>query len=349
MAWGKGRRVAGVSLGDIGKLECTLLSVYPRVCGGTAGVIRRRFSQGGYPRVCGGTQLAETQARQTTGLSPRVRGNRQAGAARQGRGGSIPACAGEPAAGVPRDRRQRVYPRVCGGTPATVTAPPVVTGLSPRVRGNRDHRRTSLRRAGSIPACAGEPPNTAFATYCPKVYPRVCGGTQLDSSTSSDPAGLSPRVRGNLLEVIPHCQGKGSIPACAGEPSGGNPALPGQRVYPRVCGGTNPTSPKTTCPYGLSPRVRGNRIGGFLGNHGQRSIPACAGEPPRSAARDGGCTVYPRVCGGTGAVGDDHRDIPGLSPRVRGNLNRPNEATTLSRSIPACAGEPLSHSGPKGM
>ena len=30
----------------------------------------------------------------------------------------------------------------------------------------------------------------------------------------------------------------------------------------------------------------------------------------------------------------------GLSPRVRGNLGTPNVASTLTRSIPACAGEP---------
>ena len=30
----------------------------------------------------------------------------------------------------------------------------------------------------------------------------------------------------------------------------------------------------------------------------------------------------------------------GLSPRVRGNLRKPHNATEIPRSIPACAGEP---------
>ena len=74
----------------------------------------------------------------------------------------------------------------------------------------------------------------------------------------------------------------GSIPACAGEPY----LLPFARlshaVYPRVCGGTYSVSARAFAPYGLSPRVRGNRherncLARFAINRG--SIPACAGEP----------------------------------------------------------------------
>ena len=69
-----------------------------------------------YPRVCGGTLASRNGSMVAGGLSPRVRGNRGAPAEHQAPGGSIPACAGEPA-----DRRagwgeEGVYPRVCGGT-----------------------------------------------------------------------------------------------------------------------------------------------------------------------------------------------------------------------------------------
>ena len=70
------------------------------------------------------------------------------------------------------------------------------------------------------------------------------------------------------------------------------------------------------------------------------SIPACAGEPERTAA---GCKpgkVYPRVCGGTGLSGH-HRDPScGLSPRVRGNHLECVVVVAPPGSIPACAGEP---------
>ena len=51
-------------------------------------------------------------------------------------------------------------------------------------------------------------------------------------------AGLSPRVRGNLLPGMHRHRSPGSIPACAGEPSNDHRAYARQAVYPRVCGGT---------------------------------------------------------------------------------------------------------------
>ena len=50
-----------------------------------------------YPRVCGGTDAVARFRRATQGLSPRVRGNPGAAIQVVDGGGSIPACAGEPA------------------------------------------------------------------------------------------------------------------------------------------------------------------------------------------------------------------------------------------------------------
>ena len=51
------------------------------------------------------------------GLSPRVRGNRAHNDDRHNLVRSIPACAGEPRVCNTGWGRNRVYPRVCGGTP----------------------------------------------------------------------------------------------------------------------------------------------------------------------------------------------------------------------------------------
>ena len=194
-----------------------------------------------------------------------------------------------------------------------------------------------------------------------RVYPRVCGGTttragspvyrvrgNLDSrSTILLSVGLSPRVRGNLQAPVPASVPRGSIPACAGEPTAVTPrATEKPTVYPRVCGGTPPSARVNIAGPGLSPRVRGNRyrrrsgtgIDGLSprvrGNRlllrvydttdtgGLRSIPACAGEPrpPHSTL--------------------SRTTARGLSPRVRGNPRRPGPAGSSVWSIPACAGEP---------
>ena len=69
-----------------------------------------------YPRVCGGTVLWDACHAGTSGLYPRVRGNRVPPPALMNLARSIPACAGEPNdEGAPRYAGW-VYPRVCGGT-----------------------------------------------------------------------------------------------------------------------------------------------------------------------------------------------------------------------------------------
>ena len=91
----------------------------------------------------------------------------------------------------------------------------------------------------------------------------------------------------------------GSIPACAGEPESWTPIETEEEVYPRVCGGTTCVAGSTRAARGLSPRVRGNPDGRRGRRCGQRSIPACAGEPVAVALRASVVGVYPRVCGGT--------------------------------------------------
>ena len=72
-------------------------------------------------------------------------------------------------------------------------------GLSPRVRGNPSPEPSLLFHPGSIPACAGEPSKPPVWPIQGRVYPRVCGGTNLEMLGGAAEAGLSPRVRGNLL------------------------------------------------------------------------------------------------------------------------------------------------------
>ena len=115
-------------------------------------------------------------------------------------------------------------------------------------------------------------------------------------------------------------QGRGSIPACAGEPSAASGMVAPPRVYPRVCGGTVRELLPAVPLRGLSPRVRGNPLRFALPGASIRSIPACAGEPDRAHQR--------------------RREQQGLSPRVRGNRLKARHTWYYERSIPACAGEP---------
>ncbi len=233
-----------------------------------------------YPRVCGGTLFPHRWGNNDLGLSPRVRGNRPRTGATPAPAGSIPACAGEPWCRGCRSWTCTVYPRVCGGTPGRARRLASASGLSPRVRGNRDLRplRPGLRR--SIPACAGEPFTTRNPLPPEPVYPRVCGGTEQQAWDDAVSLGLSPRVRGNPVELVEGDIHGGSIPACAGEPCLQWHVLGEDTVYPRVCGGTPGIFPSAQAELGLSPRVRGNRRSPRPTPAWSGSIPACAGEPP---------------------------------------------------------------------
>ena len=213
-------------------------------------------------------------------------------------------------------------------------------GLSPRVRGNPGNAVPCAQAQRSIPAGAGEPVRLRDAVGVVRVYPRGCGGTHERALGDRQPAGLSPRVRGNP----PHAGREGdpsrSIPAGAGEPRVDAWQRGGDRVYPRGCGGTVDVESRRRGPPGLSPRVRGNPHVGQRGGARIGSIPAGAGEPRARWRWSSGGGVYPRGCGGTCCVFPCFLRVRGLSPRVRGNRVAPAGFDALSGSIPAGAGEP---------
>ena len=208
------------------------------------------------------------------------------------------------------------------------------------MRGNQGGLEETPLEIRSIPACAGEPAPRSAIGMVGAVYPRVCGGTPENWLAQGIASGLSPRVRGNPEGGrLPH-RARGSIPACAGEPTTASPAWRCGPVYPRVCGGTRDILLTGNHVAGLSPRVRGNHPPAVHIKMERRSIPACAGEPNAGGGGANVHKVYPRVCGGTSPQPRISHRVTGLSPRVRGNPPRRVDRLPHRGSIPACAGEP---------
>ena len=276
-----------------------------------------------YPRVYGGTVATGRGTRPGVGLSPRVRGNPRRRHTGSRKGGSIPACTGEPLPRLLWQALRRVYPRVYGGTANAGKGLAACKGLSPRVRGNHAPALASMGNAGSIPACTGEPLPSPYQANRGRVYPRVYGGTLADHQAPLLLNGLSPRVRGNHLDQARMPSRLGSIPACTGEPEISLLRENGRRVYPRVYGGTLRKCRTTRSIGGLSPRVRGNLLVLWIVYRGTGSIPACTGEPHPLRHRQREGEVYPRVYGGTINGGADACQSEGLSPRVRGEPMAP--------------------------
>ena len=253
------------------------------------------------------------------GLSPRLRGNRRFLGWLIAAIGSIPAPAGN------------LY---------MVAARLPFSRSIPRLRGNRSRGPASTPWRRSIPAPAGEPSTGGCTGTKSRVYPRACGGTTMGTGSMRYLTGLSPRLRGNLLNNVEDMTLRGSIPAPAGEPFPDGVAGPRPGVYPRACGGTAWAPGTAQVGGGLSPRLRGNH--GFAADRDGRggSIPAPAGEPPTSGMAARPCRVYPRACGGTPAHTTIRLLYLGLSPRLRGNRPAGPRGPGRGRSIPAPAGEP---------
>ncbi len=213
--------------------------------------------------------------------------------------GSIPAHAGEPRPAWHVREGRPVYPRACGGTTRAMARRTAGQGLSPRMRGNHFFGASQTVFPRSIPAHAGEPRKGCLLVALPRVYPRACGGTKAFSPLTTCISGLSPRMRGNRVLEGCRTQGKGSIPAHAGEPwkPAGNAS--GPTVYPRACGGTNLLRPGQSSATGLSPRMRGNHLIHAPVDQRVGSIPAHAGEPSNCRPVYNFVGVYPRACGGT--------------------------------------------------
>ena len=231
---------------------------------------------------------------------------------------------------------------MCGETFFRISSHPRVYGRSPRVRGNHAHPKLNDVEVGSIPACAGKPP-LATARYLPvKVDPRVCGETMSRRPGIAYEWGRSPRVRGNLPRASFSAGGQGSIPACAGKPGRLERRAEALRVDPRVCGETITEQNQKIEEEGRSPRVRGNRRPDRQAHRCRGSIPACAGKPSMMRRRCTPPRVDPRVCGETSDVGERCDSAGGRSPRVRGNHLLRRYVPTKPRSIPACAGKPIS-------
>ena len=277
------------------------------------------MNAGVYPRVCGGTHADAECKDECRGLSPRVRGNHYGSQRTAVVAGSIPACAGEPAGDGRGQWASEVYPRVCGGTTSLDISRQALCGLSRVCGGTAARRRICCLLSGLSPRVRGNPLTPAQYRCLVGVYPRVCGGTAFPPGCPLSSCGLSPRVRGNPYAWA-HLGGRWrSIPACAGEPLTAFLRLKPPEVYPRVCGGTVHWHIRAAYVNGLSPRVRGNpRHAGRL-EQVAGSIPACAGEPICSVRIVRSGQVYPRVCGGTTAATAYRPVRKGLSPRVRGN------------------------------
>ena len=196
------------------------------------------------------------------------------------------------------------------------------------MRGSLRRPSGAHRSRGPIPAHAGEPRTRAAWRRRGWPYPRACGGAATAHHIRQAATGLSPRMRGSLVELTRPELREGPIPAHAGEPSARARCAHSRRAYPRACGGAPTSRMHAQLLRGLSPRMRGSRR--------------------RSSARTRPSGAYPRACGGARHSTSDRDGYLGLSPRMRGSHAIERAAGPDAGPIPAHAGEPRAPPGGSG-
>ncbi len=238
--------------------------------------IRRR--QRVDPRGCGGGRSSRAPPQSHRGGSPRVRGRVHARSKAAHVDGWIPAGAGEGASDRQNGQAAWVDPRGCGGGAGPAKWWPARAGGSPRVRGRAAAQEAVVRRAGWIPAGAGEGRTAAPTLPMPRVDPRGCGGGRPPAWRRPAWRGGSPRVRGRAGRATAGNDRTGWIPAGAGEGAMTRSRRSRRWVDPRGCGGGMQGISYQAQDTGGSPRVRGRVCSLAASLAWAGWIPAGAGE-----------------------------------------------------------------------
>ena len=229
----------------------------PRARGSLPYRSRRLLRRRSIP-ACAGKPLLAAPHRRSTRVHPRVRGEAfWRGTWLPPIWGPIPACAGKPLSTTTKQDTRWVHPRVRGEAAVAVSLPEIVQGPSPRARGSLAHlyvdgpaqvgpspraRGSPLRHppktepVGSIPACAGKPPDGADLANAIEVHPRVRGEARCGCARRINSTGPSPRARGSRGDIVTRAKREGSIPACAGKPGRAVRRADRCGVHPRVRG-----------------------------------------------------------------------------------------------------------------
>ena len=211
-------------------------------------------------------------------------------------------------------------------------------GVLPQGRGTPSDIHHRIQCVRFILADAGNSWLFGVLKRTKTVYPRWRGELDSMATVTACPGGLSPLARGTPPLRSSTRSISRFIPAGAGNSRSILLALFRLAVYPRWRGELCIKTSVKNFAVGLSPLARGTRTRDAPRFVGTRFIPAGAGNSHHDARATRQGSVYPRWRGELFPRDcDRHRPI-GLSPLARGTHVMNIKLFTLSRFIPAGAG-----------
>ena len=272
------------------------------------------------------------------GSSPRMRGTPVAWQYTSTGRGIIPADAGNTNHHQCSIHMGRDHPRGCGEHTFVGDCHPNTDGSSPRMRGTRRCEGGMKRRAGIIPADAGNTYGWEWLAGNERDHPRGCGEHLVLIPIHCVVEGSSPRMRGTRFPPAWALWSAGIIPADAGNtcPWRRWPWHP--RDHPRGCGEHKRRHGLSSALLGSSPRMRGTPAWRRAACRRGRIIPADAGNTRRRCRKCRRVRDHPRGCGEHHRRNHAARYGWGSSPRMRGTLALGHGFKSIERIIPADAG-----------
>ena len=320
------------------EVAARIRGIIPAYAGNTGSAICCMRYGRDHPRVCGEHSILVFSRWNVLGSSPRMRGTPLDFPLDSLTLGIIPAYAGNTTSCPRYPCRCRDHPRVCGEHTYESTAPDIMKGSSPRMRGTLAGVGQFANLLGIIPAYAGNTSVPVVGEWIGGDHPRVCGEHPIEHDARRVGLGSSPRMRGTLcFRGIPSGS-VGIIPAYAGNTMTLPATASHQWDHPRVCGEHSRSCSAKVPRGGSSPRMRGtrNRCAYGVGRHG--IIPAYAGNTRCCWPSCWCCRDHPRVCGEHSTFVDGRACEVGSSPRMRGTLLSGNISSKIMGIIPAYAG-----------
>ena len=169
-----------------------------------------------------------------------------------------------------------------------------------------------------IPAHAGQTPYRTTISIRRSDHPRACGANPPLPTIQPAARGSSPRMRGKHTELIHHRLRVRIIPAHAGQTRIRRARFELLPDHPRACGANRGMPIGSPTRYGSSPRMRGKLARLPCVGHGERIIPAHAGQTGRQGNLSGARPDHPRACGANMCSASERSARAGSSPRMRG-------------------------------
>ena len=243
-----------------GNISSKIMGIIPAYAGNTSNVKSRVILGWDHPRVCGEHLSVPMGVGGSWGSSPRMRGTLLRGRCSTLRTGIIPAYAGNTwnlhqSKTAPRD-----HPRVCGEHCQFSFLCLGVLGSSPRMRGTPVSLSSIVNTRGIIPAYAGNTLAAQSSKSSTGDHPLVCGEHMVADTLERHGGGSSPRMRGTRSPHVERRNGRGIIPAYAGNTWCVSRTYEIPWDHPRVCGEHRHVNPAVCEHVGSSPRMRGTPV-----------------------------------------------------------------------------------------